>query len=682
MTELTLGAVAPSSPISTAGGATDADVKIALQLPNGERLMGAFQPSTSLGDILRHFAAAGQLSGLLGDADSLSSSDFAGCQMVYMRATYDSSKLASTTLASLGLTKGSVAFRAAYPTAAGAAPASASGSSTPSASSLPSPTVASADGASKLASAAAASPTAASASPTGGSFAVQTASSEAAVAAATLSSEGDVEMDGKQQGSRSAPPASSDHTAMAGSQDAEGAEPSRKRHKQGDSNAVASKSSGAAGAVGVGASSATTKLSSAAAPSSSSAATLSSTSSASTRLDRIRVASQAARLSLDRLRASAWDEDARTACSYLLKYLDAVLSRPGDPKVRTVKLTNAAFQRNIGRFAGGPEVLIAAGFTEAFSDAGEPCLVLFTPETHPASSLGLASADGMDADDRVASAVEDRDVVLTVRGAVAAELSSLGEQNVPPAPRPDIRAIEAEKAAVRAAAAAFDPFRSSVVRVSTAAEDGGQTVEVKPLAPVTAAGANSSSSSSAAVAVSSVSAESPKMQSPSASSSVSLPKIAVGPLPLSDPAAMLAQVPLVSAPAPLSSSLLASLTDTERKVARLKWRRAAIQASRAPSFRATTIVLFDASASAANPARFTADESVGTGIDMSAADADVDERDPEAARLLSEWARKKLQEAESEKVRHSSQCRIVFSQDGKSMTLLVRICSTTILNAS
>lgn len=577
---------------------SNALVNVALQLPSGERLTASHPASTMLGDILVQHATSGALPGLSCDASALPASNFDGCSIVYMRTSVAGAALASTTLASLGLTRGSVALRCGYPTAAGASAALASSprasptsTSTPEESPVPAVTqtgVCSEEDSSR------------SAMDVDESMPSE-ASERAVVDPATVPAnqpapdsagdrafaESDVTMDGAKQeavGQHPAGTGAAAARASVGSADSETSPSAKRRRFEGEEPGPAPAPSTAA-----------------AGPSARDA-----------RLQRLRGATAEARAALDRLRASAWDEDAAGALRLLLRYLDGALSRPGDTAVRTIRLANAAFQRGLGRFPGGVDVLVAAGFSEAFSPLGEACLTLYTPLSHPAAEAGLASAGGMDADDRVAAEVEDPDVVLAVRGAVAGELMGMGEADVPPAPRVDRQAAAARQAAVQAAAAAFDPFKPMVMRV-------GETAEAPRTLPASLAvnGAGPSASSSvspfsAAAASSESSARVPKSPSGSLDAAV---RATVALLPTDDAAALLRLVPAITAPSPLSPTMLALLSDTERKATMLRWRRAALLASKAPRHRSTRIVIFDAEAAArVNPARFGELDTAGVGM--------------------------------------------------------------------
>ena len=57
-----------------------------------------------------------------------------------------------------------------------------------------------------------------------------------------------------------------------------------------------------------------------------------------------------------------FDADTKTCLVTLIKLLDNVLHKPGNPKVRTIRLQNEAFCQKIGCRNGGIEFLEACGF--------------------------------------------------------------------------------------------------------------------------------------------------------------------------------------------------------------------------------------------------------------------------------------------------------------------------------
>ena len=65
---------------------------------------------------------------------------------------------------------------------------------------------------------------------------------------------------------------------------------------------------------------------------------------------------------LDLLLKSNFDSDSRACVLTLLKLLDNVLSKPGDDKVRAIRLSNPAFERRVGCRRGGMEFLLSVGF--------------------------------------------------------------------------------------------------------------------------------------------------------------------------------------------------------------------------------------------------------------------------------------------------------------------------------
>merc|ERR1719296_433413 len=54
--------------------------------------------------------------------------------------------------------------------------------------------------------------------------------------------------------------------------------------------------------------------------------------------------------------------DPKTALNTLLKVISNITSHPMEEKYRTIKSTNAAFQRKVGGIPGGKECMTAMGF--------------------------------------------------------------------------------------------------------------------------------------------------------------------------------------------------------------------------------------------------------------------------------------------------------------------------------
>ena len=62
------------------------------------------------------------------------------------------------------------------------------------------------------------------------------------------------------------------------------------------------------------------------------------------------------------MRSSHFDADSRAAVHTLMRVVDNVLGRPGDPATRALRLGNAAFRRRVGSVTGGVQFLLACGF--------------------------------------------------------------------------------------------------------------------------------------------------------------------------------------------------------------------------------------------------------------------------------------------------------------------------------
>lgn len=180
---------------------------------------------------------------------------------------------------------------------------------------------------------------------------------------------------------------------------------------------------------------------------------------------RMRNAGKAARSALSALRETAWDADAAAALTLVIKILDNIVSRPGDARVRTIRLANASFQSTVGRFKPAVDILLATGFSVSSSAAGgEPALVL--DESN-----------------------EDVHVIVGVRNLVAFSASAVGA-TVPPTPDvTDAVSLLEQLAAARAArqtaraAAAWDPFAPMRVIL----EENGSANSVQRDAPPSAA---------------------------------------------------------------------------------------------------------------------------------------------------------------------------------------------------
>lgn len=67
---------------------------------------------------------------------------------------------------------------------------------------------------------------------------------------------------------------------------------------------------------------------------------------------------------------SNFDAVTKDCLNTLLKIIDNLLSRPGEPKVRTMRCANAAFERKVGRCKGGYDFLYSIGFSPKHPAAG------------------------------------------------------------------------------------------------------------------------------------------------------------------------------------------------------------------------------------------------------------------------------------------------------------------------
>ena len=67
---------------------------------------------------------------------------------------------------------------------------------------------------------------------------------------------------------------------------------------------------------------------------------------------------------------SNFDATTKDCLNTLLKIVDNILSRPNEPKVRSIRCANAAFEKKVGRCKGGFEFLYSIGFTPTFPAIG------------------------------------------------------------------------------------------------------------------------------------------------------------------------------------------------------------------------------------------------------------------------------------------------------------------------
>jgi hypothetical protein len=164
-----------------------------------------------------------------------------------------------------------------------------------------------------------------------------------------------------------------------------------------------------------------------------------------------RGAASRARAGITRLRAAAWDADAATALTTLLRIVDNLLAKPRDIKVRSIRYGNPKFTAAVGQYAGAMDVLAALGFAPLPASQGASADVMF--------SLGPG--------------VEDVEVTLAVRGVLAAAAGEVGVTGIGPPPSPaddSVALADAESQAARVAAV-FDPFKPLMMRAEI--EEGG-----------------------------------------------------------------------------------------------------------------------------------------------------------------------------------------------------------------
>lgn len=671
-----------------AGGGGGADVRIALQTMQGGRGQGNFAASTTLASLVESLGpSAGIPASILSDASILDT-----VSVVYMRSQVKgASALQSTTLASMGLIKGSAALRVSWDSPAAAPTATAT----------------------EVLAVTTQSDSAVAMSPTTADAAM-TSPSAAAGGPPTNVNQAYID-------STVSTPMEQDNDDANG---ADGSPASVSASEQGDNNiaapevaAAAHASNSAPGAMAVdqeGSSPSANYNSSPTLAEAQSAVTASSssviTSTSAPAVGGIR----RVRELLKKLREEAWDTEASRCLVTMTKIFDNVITRPGDTAVRRLRLANPKFHENVGQFMSAVRVLRAAGFRKAGPDGWEDSDM----EEQEGSSGGSSSGSSAAAFDQelsaltggercllLTSATEDLDHIFHIRELMASEALVLGAtagtgaQQIGPAPK--VSAVKAEikkqQEMQKAAVAAFDPFKPVMMRVG----DGGAIDSTKNLQTTVGGGgasmsagshgrqlsggghvisaeasSSSSSSNGAASKIGSGSASAAGGARPSPTNSQQQEAQREPPLLVPPSAAMATQVPEVNPRAGYPScGPMQFLTDTERKVVSLQRKQADAQKMHKPVDRAVRVTMpppaypvspsVSGSASAAtgglegsgssssssaagriDPRRFTAEEASGRSMSSSGLNDNNgdDVLTSDDHRMMMEYARKKTME--------------------------------------
>lgn len=277
------------------GSALGTEVRVAVQTSAGGRAQGTFTAGTYISDLLLSLANE---SGLGEDFSRLAESAFSGVSVVFMRSSVSGPELASTTLAKLGASKGSVALRLNLPAAAAPAPSVIAQPPVQGAA------VDSAAPASVATSTACVAPEAVAAPVPAAPLPVPLPSAPLPLPSHAL-----------------APPVPAAPTPATSAQ--------VPLQPQADVEMGGTGGGGGEGASVTGG---------------------------------VRGAVAAARAGVAKLKSVAWDKEAGECLTTILKMLDNLLSRPGDVKVRSIRFGNAKFQASVGQYQGGLQVLQAVGF--------------------------------------------------------------------------------------------------------------------------------------------------------------------------------------------------------------------------------------------------------------------------------------------------------------------------------
>lgn len=116
---------------------------------------------------------------------------------------------------------------------------------------------------------------------------------------------------------------------------------------------------------------------------------------------------------------SNFDATTKDCLNTLLKIIDNLLSRPNEPKVRSLRCANAAFEKKVGRCSGGFDFLYSIGFVPKYA-------AILGGTTAPPEMLELTPEN------------ESRETLLRGRKALthsAVRDMGMGEDDLPPLPK-------------------------------------------------------------------------------------------------------------------------------------------------------------------------------------------------------------------------------------------------------
>jgi len=185
---------------------------------------------------------------------------------------------------------------------------------------------------------------------------------------------------------------------------------------------------------------------------------------------------EAIRLLLD----SNFDTDSKECVLTLLKIIDNVLSKPTDPKVRTLRKHNQTIRRKIFDRKGGVEILLSIGFSfvyPAIQQLGIGIAVAIgTVEEVEDGSRGEAEAEGI----TLEMGKEDLDTLTSTRtllGRTLIEELGVVRQDVP---QPKRRPATATSTTTNSNAKPFDPFQSHTFNANAAAHGVSNPHSIRP----------------------------------------------------------------------------------------------------------------------------------------------------------------------------------------------------------
>jgi len=178
---------------------------------------------------------------------------------------------------------------------------------------------------------------------------------------------------------------------------------------------------------------------------------------------------------------SNFDVDSQECILTLLKIIDNILSKPSNPKIRTLRMSNTTVRRKVLDRKGGLEVLFSIGFTYSYP-------------TLP-TRIGMGTRMEMDEDDGPSSSepeaeaivlemgTEDMDAIASLRTLLSQTLRKdlgVARGDLPRPPPPQRVAPSTTGSTHPTVARPFDPFKSHSYNAQAAALGAPNPTSIRP----------------------------------------------------------------------------------------------------------------------------------------------------------------------------------------------------------